>query len=159
MRLWHTVPPCYINSISTVEWAEKGYLCSIDSSWDALQNHAYTWSVICCAGVLTLVNTLQDIGWHILVTESVVYGNSTEVQWTNAIFSTADSADWELQNHTKTWSIICCSSVAGTLVDVLGPILSRRLFSLFFRQDSFPIHSSERFLSEKQDLVLQTRSM
>jgi hypothetical protein len=46
-----------------------------------------------------------------------------------------------------------------SLVDDLGRILSRRLFSLFFREDSFPIHSSERFLPEKQDLAFQTRSM
>ena len=64
VRFLNTLPPFYINSISTFEWAEKDCLCSIDSSWDALQNHARTWSKICCTrgktGVGVPVNRSQE---------------------------------------------------------------------------------------------------
>ena len=40
----------------------------------------YTWAIICCAVVLVLVNTVQDVDGPILVTYSLVQGNSAEEQ-------------------------------------------------------------------------------
>jgi hypothetical protein len=47
----------------------------------------------------------------------------------------------------------------ATQVYVLEPLLSRFFSFCLFRQDSSPVYSNERFLSVKQDLVLQQRFM
>ena len=61
MKLLRTLSPYYTDSIWTVEWVRQGCLCRIDSSWDVLQTHAKTWSIICWTGIPALVNTVQDV--------------------------------------------------------------------------------------------------